>query len=88
MVESGKTIDIWWIIDNGDVLLMIAKMLQQHKNWCKAKLRLFVVLDINDDIKQIEKELFQWLIDNRYLIESIEFLQAHVNFLFYISKIN
>ncbi|MCP9261385.1 hypothetical protein DINM_004755 [Dirofilaria immitis] len=57
-VESDKTIDIWWIIDNGDVLLMVAKMLKQHKIWHKAKLRLFVVVDIADDIKRIEKALF------------------------------
>ncbi|KAM3719742.1 GPI mannosyltransferase [Dirofilaria immitis] len=75
-VESDKTIDIWWIIDNGDVLLMVAKMLKQHKIWHKAKLRLFVVVDIADDIKRIEKALFLWLIDNHYLLYKIEFIRA------------
>uniref|UniRef100_A0A8R1XPM1 SLC12 domain-containing protein n=1 Tax=Onchocerca volvulus TaxID=6282 RepID=A0A8R1XPM1_ONCVO len=75
-VESNETIDIWWIIDNGDVLLMVAKMLKKHKIWHKAKLRLFVVVDIEDDIKRIEKALFLWLIDNHYLISKIEFIRA------------
>ncbi|VDM12804.1 unnamed protein product [Wuchereria bancrofti] len=75
-VQSNKTIDIWWIIDNGDVLLMVARMLKKHKIWCKAKLRLFVVVDIEDDIKKIEKALLLWLIDNHYLIYKIEFIQA------------
>uniref|UniRef100_A0A915Q0X1 SLC12A transporter C-terminal domain-containing protein n=1 Tax=Setaria digitata TaxID=48799 RepID=A0A915Q0X1_9BILA len=77
-VQSNKTIDIWWIIDNGDVLLMVAKMLQQHRIWRKAKLRLFLVIDMEDDIKQIEKSLFLWLIDNQYLIYQIEFIRADV----------
>uniref|UniRef100_A0A7I4KSV5 GH09271p, putative n=1 Tax=Brugia malayi TaxID=6279 RepID=A0A7I4KSV5_BRUMA len=75
-VQSNKTIDIWWIIDNGDVLLMVARMLKKHKIWCKAKLRLFVVVDIEDDVKKIEKALLLWLIDNHYLINKIEFIQA------------
>ncbi|EJD75117.1 hypothetical protein LOAG_17675 [Loa loa] len=79
-VKSNKTIDIWWIIDNGDVLLMVAKMLKKHKIWYKAKLRLFVVVDMEDDIKQIENALLLWLIDNHYLIYKIEFIQADVNF--------
>ncbi|VDK70078.1 unnamed protein product [Litomosoides sigmodontis] len=75
-VQSNKTIDIWWIIDNGDVLLMVAKMLKKHKIWQKAKLRLFVVVGIDDDIKRIEKALLLWLIDNQYLMHKIEFIQA------------
>ncbi|VBB31191.1 unnamed protein product, partial [Acanthocheilonema viteae] len=75
-VQSNKTIDIWWIIDNGDVLLMVAKMLKKHKIWRKARLRLFVVVDIEDNIKQTEKALVLWLIDNHYLIYKIEFIRA------------
>lgn len=85
-MQSNKTIDIWWIIDNGDVLLMVAKILKKYKIWHKAKLRLFVVIDIDDDIKKIEKALFSWLIDNHYLIYKIEFIQADVSLSFFIIK--
>lgn len=57
-------------------------MLKKHKIWRKTKLRLFVVVDIEDDIKQIEKSLHLWLIDNHYLIYKIEFIQADVSFYF------
>uniref|UniRef100_A0A0R3RS21 SLC12 domain-containing protein n=1 Tax=Elaeophora elaphi TaxID=1147741 RepID=A0A0R3RS21_9BILA len=76
LVQSNKTIDIWWIIDNGDVLLMVAKMLKNHEIWRKVKLRLFVVVDIEDNIKKIVKALLLWLIDNHYLIYEIEFIRA------------
>ncbi|VDM95707.1 unnamed protein product [Thelazia callipaeda] len=81
-LQSNQTIDIWWIIDNGDVLLMVAKMLRKHKMWLQAKLRLFVVVDLKDDIEQIERELYLWLTDNHYLLDKIEFIRADVRFLF------
>lgn len=55
-------------------------MLKQHKIWHKAKLRLFLVIDLEDDVKQIEKALFQWLVDNHYLLHKIQFIRADVSF--------
>lgn len=76
--RESRTIDIWWIIDNGDVLLLIAGIIRQSKEWKKAKIRLFVVLDERDDAKKVEKVITSWLIENRYMIHAFEIISAHV----------
>ena len=42
---EGGTIDIWWVVHDGGLLLLLPYLISQHKVWRnKGKLRLFAVL--------------------------------------------
>jgi potassium/chloride transporter 4/5/6 len=42
-LSGGATIDVWYIVHDGGMLLLFAFLLNQSKTWRKAKLRLFAV---------------------------------------------
>ncbi|CAL1532293.1 unnamed protein product, partial [Lymnaea stagnalis] len=51
------TIDIWWIVNDGGMLLLLGHLLRRHKTWSKCKLRLFSVAGEEDNTVQIKKDL-------------------------------
>lgn len=48
-IAVGKTIDIWWMIHDGGLLLLIPHLLSLHPVWKHCKLRVFVVLTRPDE---------------------------------------
>ena len=40
------TIDVWWVIQDGGFLLLVAYLLRKHRVWSRTKLRLFTVAEI------------------------------------------
>ena len=40
------TIDIWWIVHDGGLLMLLPFLLKQHKTWKNCKLRIFTVARI------------------------------------------
>lgn len=59
-VQTG-TIDLWWIIHDGGLLLLIVFLLKKHKIWQKCKLRLFTVAKENEHSLQIKNDLVQYM---------------------------
>jgi len=55
------TIDIWWILHDGGVLLMLPYLLQQHRVWRNCKLRLFTVAYLLDNSLKMERDLKAYL---------------------------
>ena len=58
---QSETIDIWWIIHDGGLLLLIAFLLKKHKIWHKCKLRLFTVAHMQENSVQIKNDLMQFM---------------------------
>ena len=47
-------IDLWWIINDGGLMLLLAHFLMQHRIWRKCKLRVFVIGDEGDEEATVE----------------------------------
>lgn len=59
-IQSG-TIDLWWIIHDGGLLLLIVFLLKEHKIWQKCKLRVFTVARENEHSVKIKNDLLQYM---------------------------
>uniref|UniRef100_A0A7E4W960 Amino acid permease n=2 Tax=Panagrellus redivivus TaxID=6233 RepID=A0A7E4W960_PANRE len=68
------TMDIWWIVHDGGILMLIAYLLQQHKVWKGCKLRIFVIAEDDDntpDLKaKLQKHIYMLRIDAMLFIVS------------------
>ncbi|XP_057292168.1 solute carrier family 12 member 4-like [Hydractinia symbiolongicarpus] len=73
--EEGN-IDIWWIVHDGGLMLLMMFLLRQHKVWRKCNLRLFTVAQINDNSIQIKKDLSS-LIYNLRIHAEIEVIELN-----------
>lgn len=58
---QNETIDIWWIIHDGGLLLLIVFLLKKHKIWQKCKLRLFTVAQMQENSVQMKNDLIQYM---------------------------
>ena len=47
--REGEYIDIWWIIYDGSILLLISHLIQNHKKWRDCKLRVFLVIEHDNE---------------------------------------
>ncbi|TMS35862.1 hypothetical protein L596_003163 [Steinernema carpocapsae] len=61
------TIDIWWIVQDGGILMLIAFLLKQHKVWKGCQLRIYAVaqhVDGGDYLKaELQKYIYMLRID-------------------------
>ncbi|XP_022110096.1 solute carrier family 12 member 4-like isoform X1 [Acanthaster planci] len=58
--ESG-TIDVWWIVHDGGMLVLLPFLLRQHKVWKNCKLRIFTVAQLEDNSEKMIKDLQTFL---------------------------
>eukprot|EP00040_Diaphanoeca_grandis_P032319 m.195625 g.195625 ORF g.195625 m.195625 type:complete len:1003 (-) comp32576_c0_seq1:270-3278(-) len=56
-----STIDVWWILHDGGMLLLITYLLKQVKTWSKCTLRIFCVAESDDNGIQMEQDLALFL---------------------------
>uniref|UniRef100_A0AC34QY31 Solute carrier family 12 member 3 n=1 Tax=Panagrolaimus sp. JU765 TaxID=591449 RepID=A0AC34QY31_9BILA len=56
-------IDIWWIVHDGGILMLIAFLMQQHKVWKGCKLRIFVIAneETEDDTEIMKVRLQKYI---------------------------
>ena len=54
-------IDIWWIVHDGGILMLIAFLLQQHKVWKGCKLRIFVIAEDGHDAESMKARLQKYI---------------------------
>lgn len=59
--KMGGTIDIWWIVLDGGLLMLIPFLLRQHRTWKNTKLRIFTVAQLEDNSIQMKKDLATWV---------------------------
>ena len=59
--KMGGTIDVWWIVLDGGLLMLIPFLLKQHRTWKNTKLRIFTVAQLEDNSIQMKKDLATWV---------------------------
>ncbi|XP_056598853.1 solute carrier family 12 member 7 isoform X2 [Triplophysa dalaica] len=55
------TIDVWWIVHDGGLLMLLPFLLRQHKVWRKCRMRIFTVAQMDDNSIQMKKDLQMFL---------------------------
>ncbi|KAK4308193.1 hypothetical protein Pmani_020092 [Petrolisthes manimaculis] len=61
MSKVSGTIDIWWIVHDGGLLMLLPFLLRQHKVWKNCKMRIFTVAQLEDNSIQMKKDLKTFL---------------------------
>jgi len=60
------TIDIWWVVADGGIMLLLAFLLNQNEVWKGSQIRLFAIIDQqNDDAAEVKEELVNYIKDHR-----------------------
>uniref|UniRef100_H3CLG6 Solute carrier family 12 member 7a n=1 Tax=Tetraodon nigroviridis TaxID=99883 RepID=H3CLG6_TETNG len=70
------TVDVWWIVHDGGLLMLLPFLLKQHKVWRKCKMRIFTVAQMNDNSIQMKKDLQMFLYHLRLNAE-VEVVEMH-----------
>ncbi|XP_028282952.1 solute carrier family 12 member 7-like isoform X2 [Parambassis ranga] len=70
------TIDVWWIVHDGGLLMLLPFLLTQHKVWRKCKMRIFTVAQMDDNSIQMKKDLQMFLYHLR-LDAVVEVVEMH-----------
>ncbi|XP_073347465.1 solute carrier family 12 member 7-like [Pagrus major] len=70
------TIDVWWIVHDGGLLMLLPFLLSQHKVWRKCKMRIFTVAQMDDNSIQMKKDLQMFLYHLR-LDAEVEVVEMH-----------
>ncbi|XP_063063304.1 solute carrier family 12 member 7 isoform X3 [Engraulis encrasicolus] len=70
------TIDVWWIVHDGGLLMLLPFLLRQHKVWRKCKMRIFTVAQMDDNSIQMKKDLQTFLYHLR-LDAEVEVVEMH-----------
>jgi len=65
----GGTIDIWWIVADGGILLLLPFLLQKDKVWQACSLRLFALSSDEEDPLIVKSKLEMYLSDFRLKVE-------------------
>ncbi|XP_074506339.1 solute carrier family 12 member 7-like isoform X2 [Sebastes fasciatus] len=73
---EGGTIDVWWIVHDGGLLMLLPFLLSQHKVWRKCKMRIFTVAHMDDNSIQMKKDLQTFLYHLR-LDAQVEVVEMH-----------
>uniref|UniRef100_A0A8C4SZN1 Solute carrier family 12 member 4 n=1 Tax=Erpetoichthys calabaricus TaxID=27687 RepID=A0A8C4SZN1_ERPCA len=69
-------IDVWWIVHDGGMLMLLPFLLKQHKVWRKCKMRIFTVAQMDDNSIQMKKDLATFLYQLRIEAE-VEVVEMH-----------
>nr|XP_055058222.1 solute carrier family 12 member 7 isoform X1 [Misgurnus anguillicaudatus] len=70
------TIDVWWIVHDGGLLILLPFLLRQHKVWKKCRMRIFTVAQMDDNSIQMKKDLQMFLYHLR-LDAKVEVVEMH-----------
>ncbi|KAK9498186.1 hypothetical protein O3M35_004058 [Rhynocoris fuscipes] len=60
-IKMTGNIDIWWIVHDGGLLMLLPFLLKQHRTWKNCKLRIFTVAQLEDNSIQMKKDLQTFL---------------------------
>ncbi len=55
------TLDVWWVVHDGGMLMLLPFLLQQHKVWRGTNLRIFAVAQMEDNSVKMKKDLEMFL---------------------------
>jgi len=69
-------IDVWWIVHDGGLLMLLPFLLKQHRTWKNCKLRIFSVAQQADNSIQMKKDLKTFLYQLR-IEADVEVVEMH-----------
>nr|AKN21475.1 slc12a-1 [Schmidtea mediterranea] len=64
-ISCKGTIDIWWIMQDGGLLMMLPVLLKRHRVWERCEVRVFTVATQSDNSILMKDSLVKWLYDLR-----------------------
>ncbi|ESN89907.1 hypothetical protein HELRODRAFT_194755 [Helobdella robusta] len=70
------TIDVWWVVHDGGLLMLLPFLLMQHKVWKNCKMRIFTVAEMQDNSVQIKKDVETFLYKLRMNAE-VQVIELH-----------
>ncbi|KAM6950773.1 solute carrier family 12 member 4 isoform 1-T1 [Lycodopsis pacificus] len=73
---TDGNIDVWWIVHDGGMLMLLPFLLKLHKVWRKCKMRIFTVAQMDDNSIQMKKDLAMFLYQLRIEAE-VEVVEMH-----------
>uniref|UniRef100_A0A8C5FCX7 Solute carrier family 12 member 5b n=1 Tax=Gadus morhua TaxID=8049 RepID=A0A8C5FCX7_GADMO len=78
---SEGHIDVWWIVHDGGMLMLLPFLLRQHKVWRKCKMRIFTVAQLDDNSIQMKKDLTTFLYHLRIdaMVEVVEMHDSDIS---------
>lgn len=78
--ESGDrikgNIDIWWIVHDGGLLMLLPFLMKQHRTWKSCNLRIFSVAQAEDNSIQMKKDIKTFM----YHLRSVATASYHGRF--------
>ncbi|PIO58765.1 hypothetical protein TELCIR_19792, partial [Teladorsagia circumcincta] len=57
---SGN-LDVWWVVHDGGLLMLLPFLLRQHKTWKNVVIRLFAIAQLEDNNVQMKSDLEKFL---------------------------
>ncbi|XP_010642356.1 solute carrier family 12 member 7 [Fukomys damarensis] len=74
-------IDVWWIVHDGGMLMLLPFLLRQHKVWRKCRMRIFTVAQEDDNSIQMKKDLQMFLYHLRISaeVEVVEMVESDIS---------
>ncbi|XP_076018325.1 solute carrier family 12 member 7-like isoform X2 [Genypterus blacodes] len=78
---NGGNIDVWWIVHDGGLLMLLPFLISQHKVWKKCRMRIFTVAQMDDNSIQMKKDLQMFLYHLRLdaEVEVVEMLGSDIS---------
>lgn len=78
---SGGHIDVWWIVHDGGLLMLLPFLLRQHKVWRRCQMRIFTVAQVDDNSIQMKKDLQTFLYHLRISaeVEVVEMVESDIS---------
>jgi len=64
-VPPGGFIDLWWVVHDGGLLLLLSIILRKHKKWHHCGLRVFVVCNSQDEPEKLKATVNAFLYNMR-----------------------
>lgn len=75
--KMGGMIDVWWVVHDGGLLMLLPFLLRQHKTWKNCQLRIFTVAQLSDNSVQMKKDLQQWIYALRIDAKVVEVIELN-----------
>nr|XP_036871329.1 solute carrier family 12 member 7 isoform X9 [Manis javanica] len=74
-------IDVWWVVHDGGLLMLLPFLLRQHKVWRKCRMRIFTVAQEDDNSIQMKKDLQMFLYHLRISaeVEVVEMVENDIS---------
>lgn len=78
---SAGHIDVWWVVHDGGLLMLLPFLLRQHKVWRKCRMRIFTVAQVDDNSIQMKKDLQMFLYHLRISadVEVVEMVENDIS---------